>query len=224
MFRRNTDRAAKWVGAVLAAGALAGGAGVAPSAARGGVVIVGHSAAVDAQRKRASFALEFDKAPDFYTLDSVGRVADSFQYEIDPDGPASADFPVNDVDAVVRGDEIHATDALRVRGGFHDAPDPDPLAGGWGPVRTTVPFNLDGRHLTFEVPLDALGDGAADGIFSYRVFTTDFGLTTSQIEASVGAISVPLPPGAWGAALTLGAWVACAFQARVRRFIRTSLA
>ena len=187
------------------------------------MVIVGQSAAVDAQRKRASFALHFDKAPDLYTLDSAGRVADSFQYEIDADGPAPGEFPVNDVDAVVRGDEIHAANALRVRGGFHDAPDPDPLAGGWGPVRTTVPFDLDGRHLTFEVPLEAFGDGAMDGIFSYRVFTTDFGLTTSQVEDSVGAIAVPLPPGAWGAGLALSAWVACAFQARVRRFIRTSL-
>src|SRR5215218_7882982 len=181
MSRRHTPPVVKWVCCGFAAAVAA--AVAPPRAARAGVVIVGQSASVDAGRQRASFALQFDARPDFRTADSFGRVADSFQYEIDADGPAPGEFPVDFVDAVVRGDEIRAADALRVRGG------------------------LDDTRLTFEVPLSALGDGAADGVFSYRVFTTEFGLTTSAVESSVGAVSVPLPPGAWAAVVTAGGYV-----------------
>jgi hypothetical protein len=205
-----------WVGVGLAAAVLA--AVAPPRGASAGVVIVGQSASVDRERGSASFDLHFDARPDFQTVDEHGRVADSFQYEIDANGPASKELPVNFIDAVVRGDEIRVANALRVRGGWGDTPDPDPVAGGWGPVRTTVPFNLDGGHLSFEVPLSALGDGAADGIFSYRVFTTDFGLTSSEVESSVGAVSVPLPSGAWAALLAVGGYALVRLRRRPMRY------
>lgn len=188
---------------VMSAATAAVGWDAAPAEAA--VVIVDQSARVDRGRGQVAFTLRLDAAPDFYTLDEFGRVADSFQYEIDGDGPTGDDpeFPVGDVEAVIRGDEIHVADALRVRSFGPDVePDPDPIAGGWGPVVATVPFNLDGSVIDFEVPLDALGGAAADGVFSYRVFTTDFGLTTSKVEATVGVNVIPLPPGAWGALAT----------------------
>jgi hypothetical protein len=171
--------------------------------ARAGLRIVEQGVSVDATARRAAFRATFDSPPDLFTRDEFGRLADSFQYEIDADGPASAEAPVGDVDAVVRGDEIDAAGALRVRAaGEGVEPDPDPIAGGWGPVRTAVPFNLDGAELSFEVPLADLGD--TDGKFSYRLFTVEFGLTVDQVEGVVGAApALPLPPAAWSACATV---------------------
>ena len=196
MSHRNSTGVVYSVGVVLRAGAALAAVAVAmaPAAAEGAVVIASQSAEVDQARNRGSFVLEFNAEPDFYTLDEFGRVKDSFQYEIDGDGPVPGEIPVEDVEAVVRGDEIHATDALRVRAaGPGVEPDPDPLSGGWGPVRTTVPFDLDGTRLTFDVPLDALGDAATDGVFSYRVFTVEYGSMNSIEYASVGAAPNPIP-------------------------------
>ena len=194
----------------LAAAVLLGAAG----RARAGLRIVEQSAAVDRDAGRAAFAVRFDSAPDLFTVDEFGRLADSFQYEVDADGPVSAEFPVGDVEAVVRGDEIRLAGALRVRAaGAGVEPDDDPAAGGWGPVRAAVPFNLDGPDLSFEVPLAALGDD--DGRFSYRLFTAEFGLTVDQVQGVVGAsVPIPLPPAAPSAA---AACAALALIATLRR-------
>jgi len=187
-----------------------------PAPARAGLRIVEQGVSVDATSRRAAFRATFDSPPDLFTRDEFGRLADSFQYEIDADGPASPEAPVGDVDAVVRGDEIDAAGALRVRAaGEGVEPDPDPIAGGWGPVRTAVPFNLDGAELSFEVPLAALGD--TDGTFSYRLFTVEFGLTVDQVEGVVGAgTPLPLPPAAWTACATAAGLGLAAFARRRR--------
>jgi len=172
-----------------------------PATAGGSVVIVSQSAEVDAARERALFTLEFDAAPDFHTVGEFGQQKDAFQYEIDGDGAAEDQLTLADIDAVVRGEEIHAVDALRIRAAGPDVePDPDPLSGGWGPVRATVPFDLHETVLTFVVPLDALGDAASDGTFSYSLVTTDFGATTSRVFGR--AVPIPLPPGGWAGAAT----------------------
>jgi hypothetical protein len=173
-----------------------------PAPAAGSVVIKSESAEVDAARERAFFTLEFDAVPDFYTLGEFGQVKDSFQYEIDGDGLLQGEVAMGDIDAVVRGDEIHAVYALRVRAWGPDVEsDPDPLSGGWGHVRVTVPFELHETVLTFEVPLDALGDAAAaDGAFSYFLATTHFGATNSFVFGR--AVPIPLPPGGWAGAAT----------------------
>ena len=169
-----------------------------------GLRIVDQHVTVDDAAGRAAFAVRFDAAPDLFTRDEFGRLADSFQYEIDADGPVSRDLPVGPVEAVIRGDEISVANALRVRAaGEGVEPDPDPDAGGWGPVRAAVPFQLDGPSLSFDVPLDALGDD--DGTFAYRLFTVEFGSTVDQVEGVAGAsAAVPLPPAAWAASATVG--------------------
>jgi hypothetical protein len=189
-------------------------AGVTGAPARGGLRIVEQSVGVDRAAGRAAFVARFDSPPDLFTRDEFGRLADSFQYEIDADGPLSHDAPVGRVEAVVRGDEIYEADALRVRAaGENVEPDPDPIAGGWGRVRAAVPFNLDGPDLSFEIPLEVLGD--TDGLFSYRLFTVEFGLTVDQVEGVAGAATpIPLPPALWTACATAAG---AALFARVRR-------
>jgi len=185
-------------------------------AALAGVSIVSESAEVDRAAGVVDFTLDFDGRPDFFTVDEFGRVADSFQYEYDDDWRAPQGLPPDGLDSVVRGDEIHVARALRIRGaGAGAAPDDDPDAGGWGAVRATVPFELNGTRLRFSASLAALGDDG-DGYFAYRVFSTNYGLTTSSIESQVlppgeepppGPIPVPLPastPAALVAAAVLG--------------------
>ena len=158
-------------------------------AAVGGIEIVSQSAAVDRDAGVARFSVTFDEAPDFHTSDEFGRLADSFQYEIDGNWRAPIGLPPEGLDRVVRGDEIHVAGRLRIRdASFGVSADPDPDAGGWGAVRAELPFELDGAHLRFDAPLDAIGD-EGDGYFAYRLFTTEFGLTTSGVEARL------LPPG-----------------------------
>ena len=171
-------------------------------AAEAGVRIVSESARVDRDAGVVHFTLEFDGRPDFQTVDEFGRVADSFQYEIDGDWRAPLGLPPEGLDAVVRGDEIRVAGGLRVRDATFDAPgEPDPNAGGWGRVRAVLPFELDDTVLRFQAGLNTIGDDG-DGFFAYRVFTTDYGLTTSQVESRLlppgeeptpGPVPVPLP-------------------------------
>jgi hypothetical protein len=173
---------------------------------RAGFTIVDQSVNVDAARGRAAFALRFDARPDFRSVDEFDRLANSFQYEIDADATAlPGDLSLRGVDAVVRGDEIRFADALRIRSGIARGEiDPDPAAGAWGPVRATVPFQLEGERLSFEVPLSAIADD--DGRFAYRVFSTEFGLTTSEITAGANlAAVVPLPAAIWAGGAMLAA-------------------
>jgi hypothetical protein len=193
-----------------------------------GVRIVSESAEVDRAAGVARFTLRFDGRPDFWTVDPLGRVADAFQYEIDGDWRAPPGLPPDGLDAVVRGDEIRAAGALRIRrAGFDAPPDPDPLSGGWGAVKATVPFDLDGTVLRFEAGLKAIGDDG-DGYFAYRVFTTEYGLTTSEVESRLlppgeepapGPTPVPLPP-APSAAVAAGATLYVAYLVAGRNRIR----
>jgi hypothetical protein len=198
-----------------------------PAPAGAGVAIVSESAEVDRAAGVARFTLRFDAPPDFRTVDALGRVADSFQYEIDGDWHAPLGLPPEGLDAVVRGDEIHAAGALRIRtAGFDVPPDPDPIAGGWGLVRATVPFDLDGNVLRFEAGLKDIGDDG-DGYFAYRVFTTEYGLTTSEVESRLlppgeeptpGPVTVPLPPAAQAAAAAVALLAAASVVTRRRLF------
>jgi hypothetical protein len=194
-----------------------------------GVRIESESAQVDRSAGVVRFTLRFDGRPDFFTVDPLGRVADSFQYEIDGDWRAPMGLPPEGLDAVVRGDEIHAAGALRIRqAGFDAPPDPDPLSGGWGRVLAAVPFNLDGTVLRFEAGLRDIGDDG-DGYFAYRVFTTEYGLTTSEVESRLlppgeepppGPVSVPLPPplqGAVAAAAMIFGMYVVSHRSRIRR-------
>lgn len=159
-----------------------------PRPAAAGLHIVAQGVEVDHDAGVAQFTVRFDAEPDFWTLDEFGRVADSFQYEIDENWNVPPGLTPEGIDAVVRGDEIRVADALRIRhAGPTTIPDPDPAAGGWGPVRDEVPYWLDGGELRFNARLSSLGD--TDGYFAYRLFTTEYGLTIDSLESWV------LPPG-----------------------------
>src|SRR5262245_61037184 len=103
-------------------------------------MFVSESAVFNPVTQEVLFTIEFNQAPDFSTVDSFGRQANSFQYFIvgDPNLP----YPVN-FDAIIRGEEIHITlDTIRIRNSEPGVP--DPVAGGWGAVRGVVPFSLNG--------------------------------------------------------------------------------
>jgi hypothetical protein len=129
------------------------------------------------------FILLFSHKPNFTTLDTNGRPQDSFQIFIafDPNTPNPASPPSADV--LVRGDEIHLAHALRVR----DARPPvaDPLAGGWGAIRGTVPFHINAQPngtavLTFSAPFALLG---ITGRFAWVLETYNFG---AQVDSRQG--------------------------------------
>ncbi len=66
-------------GSALAAVVLA----VAAPAARADFALVSQDLTINRQADTVSFSLTFNQAPDFYTADSYGRPADSFQVEFD---------------------------------------------------------------------------------------------------------------------------------------------
>jgi hypothetical protein len=126
------------------------------------------------------FSLHFNETPNFTTLDSNGRPQDSFQIFIafnpttaNPANPPSADV-------IIRGDEIHIANAIRIR----DARPPvaDPNAGGWGAIRGTVPYHVRTEPnatavLTFSAAFSLLG---ITGQFGWVVETYNFGALTDQ--------------------------------------------
>lgn len=181
--------------------------------------LLDQSVHVDPVRRVARFHLVFTRPPDFLSTDEFDRPANSFQFEINPaftggnrellrDG-------VGDVQTVVRGDELRFTGGklLRIRTTRGD-PDPDPAAGGWGEMRGAVPIRLKQNQLDFAADFDTLKEDG-DGLFAYRVFTTQHGETTSSVEA----IAVPIPSAAWigGSTLLIAAGVQLWWRRRIRR-------
>ncbi|MDB5333385.1 MAG: proteinsorting domain [Phycisphaerales bacterium] len=201
-------RRAAFVLAVCAGGLFAG---IVP-AASGGLTIISQSATADARDQKVIFELTFNHPPDFTTVDSRGRAQDAFQYEIDPNSLDINQSSFLNIRSVIRGSEIGNGNVLPIRDGFQSGVDPNPAAGGWGPVRGTVPFTLTGSRLTFAPTFSDLD--ARDGAFAYRVFTTNYGATAS--EASGRSISLPPAMQAGVAMLSLIAATAI-FHRRHRR-------
>jgi hypothetical protein len=177
--------------------ALAGLGAVQVPQTMGGAVdfsVVDQSVAIDAAHQTATFTLTFDRAPDFST-DSNGQLT-AFQYEIDAHH-TNFETPLrfNDINAVIRGGEIFEGTGLPIRSRAGDA---GLDSGGWGPVRARVPFQLVDDTLTFSTPLDDID--APAGQFRYRLFTTQNGNMTSEVQGA----AVPLPPGAWTGLILLG--------------------
>ncbi len=144
---------------------------------------------VDQSDQQVHFTLVFDHTPDFQTFDSFGRPEDSFQYEIIPNtGKQFSSLSFGDIRTVIRGDEIGSGNVLPIRNGLQNGSDPSFASGGWGFIRATVPFQLQGDQLSFGASFNQLD--TPSGLFSYRVFTTNFGSTVSITES----VSVPTPP------------------------------
>ncbi len=187
----------------LSGGLLAGAA----APASGGVSTSFESVVVDKAAGDALFTIDFPHAPDFFKVDAAGRPADSFQVEI------TAGSNVNNFlnpTSVIRGDEIRFAQALRVR----DAapPDPDPHAGGWGAIRGTVPFSVNGDAVAFTAPFSLLG--VPNSVFGYHIFTVADGVV--QSEAFGNTQAVPLPTALSATLLTLGSGLTGMFLRRIR--------
>ena len=170
--------------------------------------LVDQSVQVDRTSGLATFSLTFDQHPSFVAIDS-GQLK-AFHYEVDVDSQdTSKPIMFDQIDTIIRGGEIWEGQGIPVRdrdgnGGAH--------AGGWGAVRAMVPFSVDEETntLTFSTSLSNLGD--ADGKFRYRLFTTDNGGLTSDIQAA----AIPLPLAAWSGVVLLGALGTFGITGRVR--------
>lgn len=158
------------------------------------------SLVVNQSAHNVTFTIDFGHAPDFYTTDSFGRPADSFQINIAPLNGNPAAFP----SVVVRGDEIQYTNGIVVRNAT--PPSSDPHSGGWGSVRGTVPYILNGNEITFS---DGFGQlEAPKGQFSYDLYTLHYGTTVGQTQGQ----SVPLPaPATVGLGMLLVLGIAMTF-------------
>jgi hypothetical protein len=145
------------------------------------LTVISESAVVNENTKEVLFTINFNKTPDFLSTDEFGRQADSFQYFIEADGK----FPIwrgspyySELDAIVRGEEIHVAGTVRFRKALPSSSDPN--SGGWGDIRGSVPYNLNGNTVSFSAPPQLLGD--SDGFFSYGLEWYEFGASSGFIE------------------------------------------
>jgi len=166
---------------------------------------------VDKDAGTATFRLSFTQAPQF-TLPHGGGGAqpNSFQIEIDADHN-TFDHPIefDEIDSVVRGAEISASDGIPVRD--REGEGGGDQSGGCGPVRALVPFDLDGSTLTFTTGLSTIGD--QDGKFRYRVITMQDGSLSGEVNAAI----IPVPAALGGGMLLLGG-AGMAHKVRKRKF------
>ena len=155
----------------------------------GELMALSQSAVYDPATGQVTFTLTFNRAPDFQSVDSLGRQADSFQYFIV--GDPSLSYP-NNYDTIIRGEELHmSSPVLRVRNATPTDPtDPPSVSGGWGTVRGEVPYQLNGNVLTFSTPLGLISDHSTDGHFSYDLELYQYGGLTQSLH---GLQSVVLP-------------------------------
>ena len=196
--RIRTHRAAMtWL---AAASLLVGTAGQSQA---GSFMFVSQSAVFNPATSEVQFTIEFNQPPDFFTLDSFGRQANSFQFFIV--GDPSLPYPEL-YDAIIRGDEVHITgNTVRIRNSVPE--DPDPASGGWGAIRGSVPFSLDGNVLTFSTPLPLISDHSTDGNFAYQLQSTEFGELTQFVESQSTVLPEPTAAVLLAAgSVLLGCW------------------
>jgi hypothetical protein len=163
--------------------------------------IESESAVFDPVANRIDFTISFNRAPDLFSADSLGRQADAFQYWIFYNNNPFQVPAVPELNALIRGGSIFVNGNLPIRNSSPPAVS-DPHYGGWGDVRAAVPFALSGTTLTFSTDLAAIGD--QDGSFAYRLDAYEFGSTRSTVFGGTdGPYLVPEPT-------SLVAWVAVA--------------
>ena len=153
-----------------------------------------------------NFTLQFSYPPNFFSCDTGGRQANGFQFYIGTTTNVPQFYPPRPYASLVRGGEIYLGNGLVIR---NDGPpdDGDPNSGGWGSVRGTVPFALNGATLTLRVPASMLN---VTGPFAYSLLLTSYGGATHApyTGLSGGAIPVPEPvSGALVALAIVGRWV-----------------
>jgi len=148
------------------------------------------SAIFDPVTGNVTFSLMFNQGPDFYTVDTFGRAATDFQYFVY--GAPTAGYPA-EFDSIIRGGEIYLGQGIPVRNATPSVPDPN--AGGWGAIRTRVPFTVAGASLTFSVPLTLLSDRSTDGHFTYTLQTDVYGALNQRVTGQSSVVASPEPSG-----------------------------
>lgn len=133
------------------------------------------------------FSLTFNRIPDFFSVDQNGRLANAFQFFI----AASTNVPIfgGPFASIIRGAEIPVANDIRIRNA--SPVDPDPNAGGWGSLRGSVPYALNGQTLTFSVPATVLN---VQEPFPYGLLLTVYGGASAHYTGlSGGPIPIPEP-------------------------------
>lgn len=135
------------------------------------------------------FRLEFNRPPDFFTVDARGRQRHSFQFLIN----SPADVYPRRFETVVRGGEIYqSVDELRVRDAEGD--DPDPISDGWGPIVDEVSYSVDYKTLSFEVSRETLAPNIDIGFIVYHLEIREFSqLIVGLSGNSLSGFPTPTP-------------------------------
>lgn len=157
--------------------------------------VVSHWEGYVAPTQTFEFSITLDSIPDFFTFDQQGRAKDQFQYWISWDlHPGDPNYPFVHPDVLVRGPMTDTPGGLPVCGTTGGGG--PGCAGGWGPNRGIVPYQLNGSTITWSVPRDMLGD--SDGVFSYFLGVTRYGGFTDQRTGNSGQGPVATRPETWG--------------------------
>jgi probable HAF family extracellular repeat protein len=150
------------------------------------VLTNGYVSNIDAG-SNVNFSLTFNQVPDFFTVDQVGRQANGFEFYISTSTNITTTGPFA---SIIRGDEIHVAGDLRIRN--DNPPDTaDTNSGGFGSIRGSVPYVLNGQTLTFSVPASVLN---VSGPFGYELDLLSYGGRTSYYNGLAGGPIIPPPP------------------------------
>jgi hypothetical protein len=128
---------------------------------------------VDSAAGQVNFSLTFNETPDFFTKDSHGRQADSFQYflNVDPPSPDESNL------VLLRGDSISGTGKIGVSDNY-------------GPDRNWLSYKIVNNTMTFSAPISMLHDD--DGNFWYHVELYQYGgMTCCSAVVQSGHVPVP---------------------------------
>ena len=160
------------------------------------------------------FSLTFNQVPDFFTVDRYGRQAHSFQFYIGRSTNVPR-FSTRPFASLIRGEEIRVANDIRIR---NDSPgpstDPDPNSGGWGSIRGSVPYTLDGQTMTFAVPATVLN---VQGQFGYNFLLFEYGAYVSPQYPGLSGGAIPVVPEPSSAALAALAGVGMGWFGLTRR-------
>src|SRR5579862_3426142 len=137
-----------------------------------------------------TFTIDFGHAPDLADVDAMNRPDDAFEIQV---APNNVD-PMIDPVTVIRSDEVQFGSKITVRDAM-PADLTDPHAGGWGPLRGSVPFTVKGNDVSFTASLKLMG--LPNGMFDFATTTSHFGDETAFAETDMHA--VPLPSSIAGA-------------------------
>ena len=165
-------------------------------------MVLSQSVEVNLDSKSALFQIEFNRVPDFFTVDEYNRPADGFQYHFNTDEGLPFVFGAN-------GQSYGALESLM--GTNPQFPQEVVISdvspdGSMRPIRGTVPYTLSDNILSVLVPLELIEDD--DGKFSYRLEWYEYGAMVGNIEAE----TVPEPATIFGSFMALGG--VAAFQKR----------